>query len=441
MIDSSRRDDPDVQHLDIDVIVGDLQKSVLSESTSTSSNDDASDGWPIASTAGADTLDAVSPRYAYSLTARIAPLLYRSLLPSHGPALSFRNIGLRLAQVPLRLLAVPLILIADPLLRLAWALVIVLGSAAALGSGTSTWQWQCVSSVALMAFAGVIGVRANTAAMSGSTLLARLDQIEINHPGYNVGTWRDALIAAKIGRWKKWSLLLAGVVLVTSSYELVAVLLRRSCDGTLPVLGVTTEAFLAWVFFVLFVQHFLNQRAYRVQALPRRRAGRKPLAFGAGIAAIIVVGVAECIARLQDAQIAEGQRKPGISTLLEATGVPSWWDRGPTTWVVASIAVALLTFLSLWGWTCWWQAAGCIVASAVAAGLLQGRFDHGGRFYDLLPTLVWIVAVALVHPCIEVRRSDQDYGETGRLTLTALKLRSEVGGLTGAAGAPGRLGA
>ena len=428
IIDSSRRDDPEVQRLDIDAIVGELQESILSESTSTSTStsDDSNDGSPIASTAGADTLDAISPRYAYSLAARIAPLLYRALLPSSGSALSFRNIGLRLAQAPLRLFAVPLILIADPL-RLAWALVIVLGSAATLGSGTSTWQWQCASSGALVAFAGIIGLRANTAARSGSTLLARLDQIEANQPGWEVGKWRDVLVRANTGRWRKWSLLLAGVVLVTASYELVAVLLRRSCDRTLPVLGVTTEAFLAWVFFVLFVQHFLNQRAYRVQAVPRRRAGRKPLAFGAGVAAIIVVGVAECIARHQDAGITDGQRKRGISTLLEATGIPTWWDRGATTWIVAGVAVALLTFLSLWGWTCWWQAAACIVVAAVVAGLLQARFDHGDRFFDLLPTLVWMAAVALVHPVIAVRRSDQDYGETGRPTLIASEPGNGVG--------------
>jgi hypothetical protein len=418
IMDSSRRDDLGTEPANVQAMVGELQDSILLESGMTVGS--SGDGEPIALAAGSDTLDTISPRYRYSLAARIAPLLYRALLPSRGSALSFQNIGLYLAQVPLRLLMVPLVLIADPL-RLAWALVIVLGSAATLGAGASASEWLCISSLVLVGLAVWICLRSNRATKSGSTLLKRLDQIGGSNPEWAAEQWKDVLLRADTGRWRKWSLLLAGVVMASAFYELTALVLRLHGGPVHPVFSVTTEAFLAWLFFVLFVQHFLNQRAYRVQAVSRRNPGRKPLAFLAGAAAVGVVVVAEYVAHYQNSRISESQRSQGISTLREAIGVTPWWDRSPATGLVAAVAVALLTFLSLWGWTSRWQATACIVAAAVGAGVVQGLIDHGGRFCDLLPALVWMAMVAVVHPVISVRGEDQDYGETRRPVLLTVE--------------------
>lgn len=413
MLSASERPDAMTTSAEVTETVRDLQSSILLESQLTLA---PSDGLPIASAAGADTFDAISPRYMYSLVARTAPLLYRALLPSRGSAVSLRNIGLYLAQVPLRLLAVPLVLIADPL-RLAWAMVIVLASASILGAGASTEGWQVVSSLILAMLAVWIYWRAHTAGRSLRTLISSLERIDASHPTWEVGQWRSTLVEANTDRWRKWSLLLAAVVMGTAVYELTAVAMSRGSATAPPVLDVATEAFLAGLFFVLLVQHFLNQRAYRVQAVPKRNRGRKPLAFAAGIAALGVIYIAEYIARQQDSQISAIQHANGIATLKEATGITPWWDRGPTTWVVAAAAVGLLTFLSLWGWTSPWRATLFIVAAATVGGVLQALVDHGGRFCDVMPTLVWVTAVALVHPAIAVRSGSQQYGETGRPEL------------------------
>jgi patatin-related protein len=395
-----------------DRLVAPLQASIVAESRATVAA--TQDKPAIVATAGADTLNTISPRYRFSLASRAVPLIYRALLPPQVSGLSIqRGLGLT-AQIVLRLLAVPLVLIADPL-RLAWALVAVLGSAAALGAGGSTNHWRELSSTMLVLVAGAIAARARRAGRNWRDVRKRLVSISDCDPNLRVAQdWIPVLDDRRPGGWRACSFILASVVGLSALYELFAVPGGFEDRGH-PIFYMPTEAFFVWAFFVFGAQHYFNQRAYQVQENPPPMWGRTLWSVAAGVAAVLVVALAEFHAHYQATEIGAALDWP--------------WDRCPTTWVVAAIAAAVLTFMSMWGWTKTWAAVVCIVATAAIAAALQARFDHGAPSCDLMPTAVWLVVVGLVLPLMPVRgteshdgddpggarrRLDADYGETDR---------------------------
>jgi predicted acylesterase/phospholipase RssA len=379
-----------------DGVVADLQRSILDESRSTETSGGAG-AKAIVQTAGAEGLDTISPRYRFSLASRIAPLVYRALRPPKEAGLSMQSVGGVLLQAILRPLAVPLVLIADPL-RLAWALVLILGSAAALGAGSSPELWQVISSATLFFLAVWIFCRARKAYANRCAVRDRLVTIAGSQD------WIKILDKTDTRRWRNCAWVVAGIVAASALYEVV-VLVLRALHHNNPMFDVPSEAFLMWSSGIFFAQHFLNQRAYRVAPALKRNKGRTAWGIATAIAGIGVIALAEFIAHYQDWGLGDRESRH------------QWWDSCPATWIIAAVAVALLTHLSLWGWTKKVPAALVIVVAAALAGLLQGFLDHGARIYDLLPTVVWIGVVALVHPLIPPRGVGEDYGETGRPAL------------------------
>jgi hypothetical protein len=112
---------------------------------------------------------------------------------------------------------------------------------------------------------------------------------------------------------------------------------------------------------------------------------------------------------------------PGGSLLLPEGKVDHWWwDQCPTTLIVAGVAVALLIFISLWGWADNTWTVVCTLGGAglavLAQWLLDDRFAKDWRLWDLVPTLIWMGILGLVIAVLPVRRSKDgkpaNYGET-----------------------------
>jgi predicted acylesterase/phospholipase RssA len=369
-----------------------LQLSIMQEARET-----VSGGTSIVEEAGADGFDAISPQYRFALISRIVPLVYRALLPPAGSGSTVAGALAWLAQLVIRPLAVPLVLAADPL-RTAWAVVVILGSAALLGAGTSPPFWQFVFAVVLGGLGVFVMTRAHKADQNWQALGDKFRELG-QDPKYRVAAlWQPILTNANTRPFRLASWLLGGALLAAALYYLPAVVFKG------PRLCLPMELIFGALFVVVGLQHWLNQRCYRIQRVRGYTAVRRGLLLLAVAIAIGVAVVAECFARYQAHHRA-----------------PYWWDQSPVIEIVAAVAVALLTLISLWGWAsrgCAW--VWVVAAAGLAAGaqwFLDGWMVPAEPQWDLLPTFVWMVVLAVATPGMRYRTND--YGETDRPEIVA----------------------
>ncbi len=367
-----------------------LQESILRESAeleaTLSGQATAGDEEAIVTTVGGEGLHTITPHYRFALTSRIVPLLCRAAWPATGSALSVGGAAARVANLAVRPLAVWLPLLADPL-RMALAVSTILLASALLGSTPAEAgnpSWPTALGVALVALGVLVGLRANQARRRWRDVTAKLTRIDREFGQLEVKKdWIDVFLTkppARRYRLGCWTLAVVSVVLGA------AIVAQR-----LPAVGVGTgHATVAIIAAVLGLQHWLNQRSYRVTsgvARPRR-VWRRWLLWG--VAAVLTVAT--------------------VAAPSVAKHVP-WWTWLPAP-AVAGVAVAVLTAGSVWGWVRNRWAWTCLVGSGILGAAIQFAapsvkvplFVAG-----LLPALVWTIGMVAVVQVLPYRRND--YGE------------------------------
>lgn len=406
---------------DIRARVNELQTSIKEESRQSAQQHTTkhhTERQTIVETAGADSLDAISPHYRFSLISRVVPLVCRALLPPKGSTTSIAGAATVLGQFIIRPLAVPLTLIADPL-RLAFAMVVITGALALLGAGTSPTGWQIVFSIVFIVLAVFVGARAVKAESNWRKLSAKIDELAQRRPDDRIAElWKPIVTQANLRRNRIWSGFVALGMFGSATYHLVAL------GAGWPHLRIPLESFTIAILGSVLLQDSLNRRTYRMRPARSATMRRKILAWLTGLAAVGVVLIAEAIAAQEHNGASRGNAicVTNFADMKRLLVIPSGgWDKPPGTLAVAAVAVGLLTFISLWGWASnGWVFVWMVVGAALGAGT-QWFFDAwmagGWRLWDLLPVLVWMVLVGAIAPKVPYRR--KHYGETGRPELVA----------------------
>jgi hypothetical protein len=414
-------------------------------------------GQTIVEKVGAEDLGALSPHYRFALASRIVPLVYRALMPSKDARWSIAGIATWLGQIVIRPLAVPLTLIVDPL-RMVLAFAVILLAASFLGAARSQPEWQ-ITFLAIYFILGIlIAIRAWAAHTKWKNLTKQLTTVADELPaGQRAGEWEGILERADHTKrgYIAGSYLLALITCIWAGHHLNSVIRDLLNDSDQHV-AMPLESMLATIVLILGLQHWLNQRAYHVSPEPttvksvladfRRNWVRRVLAVLVVVAALAILRISNVIANYQAAVIANcdatfvecanvlppADRRglphwwwpssiPGGSLLLPEGKVDHWWwDQCPTTLIVAGVAVALLIFISLWGWADNTWTVVCTLGGAglavLAQWLLDDRFAKDWRLWDLVPTLIWMGILGLVIAVLPVRRSKDgkpaNYGET-----------------------------
>jgi patatin-related protein len=384
-----------------------LQNSILEESAATVHDAPKDSGQRLAETAGADGMDAVSPHYRFALASRIVPLVYRALLPPKHAGWSVGGAAVWLGQALIRPIGVAVPLIADPL-RLAMALVVVLGSASLLGAGKSDGLLQIAFCVVLIACSIAVAARAWKARENYEKVAGGLRKLATEFEYLDVDkNWMPILVEAKLSRYRQLSWALAIGMFSAASYHLAAM------HFDWPRLKFPTETFLLGLVFIVGLQQWLNQRAYRAQRTAPGRARRKVMFGITSICALGVIAAGETIARIQDHSAASLQ----------------WWDHAPLwTAAVAGLSLGLLILISLHGWAAdvWAYSLAVVTAVATAAlqwGVTDSRYADW-RGWDLLPTLLWLIVLGIAVPKLPCRL--QNYGDDDgpRLKIPSATVRA-----------------
>jgi predicted acylesterase/phospholipase RssA len=381
----------------------DLQKIILKESASQErSAGQQDDERPLVETVGGDSFQAVSAHYRFALASRIVPLVARALWPAKGSALSLGGAAGRLANIAARPLTVPLPLIADPL-RLAMALVVVLGSAFALGARIADTRWCNVVSAVLFVLGLTIAARAWKAGHNWRQLNQNLGELNTEHPLLGIETdWiAEVLTQPKRRKDRAYSWLLA-VVVLAAAIALPIVGYRWHPPGTI-------ESFIVAALGVVGAQHWLNKRSYRI--LPSAQDGDKN---GRRVAVAILVGVGATALIFSPMLIGSlGHRYAGAAI------VPLHWNCNhlPGDVIVAAVAAAALTAISLWGWARNFSAALCIAVSAAVGAVAQWGFDalpftKDPGVWNLLPVWVWVIVLGIMNARLPHRT--EKYGEPAK---------------------------
>ena len=359
---------------------------------------------PFVESVGAESFDAVSRHYRFALASRIVPLVYRAMWPANGTVFSIGGAAARLGCVLIRPLAVPLPLMADPL-RLALALVVILGSASMLGTDTAGPVWRGVLATFLVVLGAAIAARAWKAGSNFRRLRKRLCALDNRLPPLGITeNWVEPILDKSNNKWSRFSSWVLAVAVIAIGVSLVSTWWEDHAAA---------ESVITIALCALGLQHWLNQRAYRVNrptqdgAEPNRVRSGIAYLFGTvrgWLSVAVVLGAAAIIA-LPWERTGDG----GLRSLLL---------HGPGNVMVAAVAVAALTCISVWGWVDKWWAAACIAIGLVLGGAAQLLLDGGWRgwglsshvgVWDLLPMLVWLVGLGIVVP--RLRPRDEDYGE------------------------------
>lgn len=403
-------------------VVAGLQNSIRTEARESTGGGDP----PIVETAGADTLEAISPHYRFALASRAVPLVCRALLPPQRSTLSVAGLAAVLSQVALRPLAVALTLLADPL-RLAFAMVVITGTAALLGAGTSPEWVQWIYSIIVIVLGAFIGARAVKADRNWRQLREQLHKLDRFRPEDRIAElWTAIVVQADHRRYRLASGIVALTLVLAAGYHLFAL-----CQGRAH-LRLPAESFTIIIVGVVLLQHWLNALAYRMRAGRVTSWRRRILGWCTGVAAVLVVAVAEYSAATQD-QVGRHQNPlpaRGFEGPKHAVpGLLSWVSDQPLhTTIVAAAAVGLLTFISLWGWASnGWAVLSVALAALCGAGaqwILDERWAAGWRLWDLLPTAVWMLVVGLIAPKMPYR--PDNYGDTDAPQLIAPAARPET---------------
>ncbi|WP_431236493.1 DUF3376 domain-containing protein [Mycolicibacterium aichiense] len=383
-------------------VIDELRESSQRQLLTSLDNDERMDyGYArLTDTVGAQTLDAISPRYRFALASRFVPLVCRGLLPDASGTLATKAIAWAFQLALLKPLGVLLVFAADPI-RAASALAVCLACVALLGVSDSPRPLHILYGVFLVVAGVLIGLRAKQVGDNWRGLKRLLDGAPTGRAPWVAllkGAYRPMLVA---GSW-----VLAAAACVAGGVSLYDLIRHwNSGDphggGSGPdYLPVPLEAFLAVAVAVYTGQAWLHRRATAIVVA-------NPPAAKTGWLRRMFLGVAA-----------------GITLAGVAIGAPLYahhcGEQGRWTVAVAVVSAALLTALSLAGWVdCrrWqaWLPVG--IGVAATAGLLQWLLDvrwdvtrnHGAL--DLLPVAVWMVLLGATISCLPFR--EDNYGDPG----------------------------
>ncbi|MGE2717119.1 DUF3376 domain-containing protein [Mycolicibacterium litorale] len=365
---------------------GEQQKAFLVEPSKRKRGEKA-DTPPLVGTVGGESLSAISPRYRFALASRLVPLVYRALWPANSSPFSVGGALSRFGNIAVRPLAVALPLVSDPL-RLAIAVITVLATAGALGTGVIGPALHGTAAAALLIVGALIAARTWRVGKNWRALRRTLDSINREYPQLGVEVeWTSLLRKAGTLRWR-----IASWVLVGGCLSLATAFAMGATDHLPLARFAATESVVAIFAVILGLQHWFNQRALRIVDPGAAVSGKKrtvmwTVTLLAGVAVILV---------------------PLLTSFPESAG----FDSPPKSFAMAAVGTAALTAVSVWGWSHRrWASIAIAVAAALAAGvqLLLARIAGDNGLCDLAPVVVWLASVGAIIQRLPYR--EKNYGQ------------------------------